>query len=395
MFNPHQEKKLTVHTIGVIINPIAGMGGRVGLKGTDGAETFQDAITLGASPIAEKRAITTLQALIESSSQQIQWIVGPGLMGENVVKKLKQPFSVIYPSGHAPSDETTSRFWKIGETTSEDTQKIAIQMKPMIDLLIFFGGDGTAADVAVGVNQEVPTIGVPTGVKMFSAVFALTPQAAIDVIQGVFRGETTLQDRDVLDIDEQAYREGRLVVDLKGILRVPVLAQLVQNSKEGSSPLDDETENQQAIARTLVEGWDAAAIYILGPGSTVAAVASELGVPKTLLGIDVIQGTTVLVADAREQQLIDVLNQFQGIIYLVLSPIGHQGFLLGRGNQQISPLVLHRVPKENIIVLATTAKKKHLSALYVDTGDESLNQKYRGYHRIITDYRQEELLIIK
>ncbi|MHA1713079.1 MAG: ATP-NAD kinase family protein [Candidatus Ranarchaeia archaeon] len=388
-------------SIGLVINPIAGMGGRVGLKGTDGPNVLGEAIRRGAKPIANQRARTTFKYIQKKYLDRVHWFVAPGLMGEHLMNELGLRYTVVIPikkneAGLDTRHTDNKRFTRLGETSSEDTINIAYEMKNRgIRLLLFFGGDGTAANIADAIDLSVPVIGVPTGVKMFSAVFALTPKAAAKLFIQFMDGETHLEERDVLDIDEERYRRGELIVKLKGILQVPVISELVQSSKEASGQGSDEQGNRMGIVKSLMEEWDPSAIYLLGPGTTVKAVASALNIEHSLLGVDVVKGSSLLLKDADEEQILKCLDNHKGNVYLLLSPIGRQGFLLGRGNQQISPAVLRRIPRDNIRVLATHAKMRDINCLYVDTGDHAIDEKYRGYIRVLVDYREELLVPVK
>ena len=387
--------------IGLLINPIAGMGGRVGLKGTDGDEILQTALSRGAIPIANDRARDTLHALLENAPPRIQWYVGPGLMGEQLCKELNLSHVVVLPdetsvSNAADSQKPDNRFGLVGGTSDVDTIAIATRMlEKDIRLLMFFGGDGTAANIAMAIDRKIPAFGAPTGVKMFSAVFALTPRIASQLLLRFLAGEAQLEERDVLDIDESAYRRGELLVSLKGVLNVPVIPDLVQSSKEVSSANNDETSNKQGVANTLVEEWDSTALYLLGPGSTVETLAQTLNLNKTLLGVDVVKGDRVLASDATETQILHQIHQHKGPIILIVSPIGRQGFVLGRGNQQLSPNVLQHISKENLKVIATRTKMKEITTLHIDTGSLSMDAKFQGYTRVIIDYREERIFTLK
>ena len=200
---------------------------------------------------------------------------------------------------------------------------------------------------------------------------------------------------EVLDIDETAYRQGRLVASLQGYLRVPVIPDLIQSSKGTTGNTTDEQANKQGIAKSIVDEWDPSTLYLLGPGTTIDEVALMLGIDHTLLGVDIVKGSQVLVKDANEAQILQQIKTHTGPILLLISPIGQQGFILGRGNQQISPRVLAHISKDNVRVLATRAKIRNLTVLHVDTGDPAIDQKFTGYLRVLVDYREERLLPVK
>ena len=361
--------------IGLIVNPIAGMGGRVGLKGTDGEETLREAVARGAQPWSPQRALEALSGLTRVSDR-IEWVTWSGEMGENLLRSMGYTFKV---AGRAEGERTTA----------EDTKEAARRMEELgVDLILFAGGDGTASDIVEAVDMRVPILGIPAGVKMFSAVFASTPRAASQLVLRLLDGEAGFTEREVMDIDEGAYRAGRLSASLKGYARTPFAASLVLNGKTASAAVDEELM-KEAVAARVVEEMRPGATYILGPGSTVAKVAELLGVEKTMLGIDVVLDGRLVVRDADEKAL---LQAVEAETWMVLSPLGGQGSLLGRGNQPLSPAVLRRVGLERIIVIATPLKVQGLRALTVDTGDPELDGRLRGYRQVIVGYHEEKVM---
>ncbi len=359
--------------IGLIVNPIAGMGGRVGLKGTDGDEVLREALERGAEPVAEDRAKDALSILTDLD---VRWVTWSGSMGEDVLRSLGFDFEVL---GRAEE--------KI--TTAEDTKDAARRMEGLgVDLITFAGGDGTAADIIDVVDMRVPILGIPAGVKMYSAVFASTPRAAGNLLRSFEEGEAPLVDREVMDIDEGAYREGRLSASLRGYAKTPFVASLVLSEKVAGSGADEELM-KEAVAARVVEGMRPGETYVLGPGSTVAKVAEVMGVEKTLLGVDVVRNGRLILKDADESSLLKVVG---GDTWVVLSPLGGQGSLLGRGNQQISPAVLRAVGLDHIVVVATPVKLRGLRALTVDTGDPELDEGLRGFMRVIVGYHEEKVM---
>ncbi len=356
--------------IGFIVNPIAGMGGRVGLKGTDG-EAYLEALRRGAKPIAPERARRFLEAL---RTRQIELVVAGGRMGYDIASRTRLRDRIV---------EVIDDI--VGETTAEDTRRVASLMKKNVELIVFVGGDGTARDIMDAVDQEVPVLGVPSGVKIYSAAFAVSPEAAARVLEAYIEGRTELVLREVLDIDEEEYRGNRLVVRLYGYLLVPVVEGLVQSSKAASIPAGSEAENQKAIARWVAENMEPDTLYILGPGTTIKAIADELGVEKTLLGVDAVYNGRLVGRDLAEKDLLQLLDAY-GRAWIIVTPIGGQGFIFGRGNQQISPRVIKRVGRERILVVATRRKIAGLPVLRVDTGDPVVDDMLRGYIRVLVDY---------
>jgi predicted polyphosphate/ATP-dependent NAD kinase len=360
--------------LGLIVNPVAGMGGRVGLKGSDGAEALRKARELGATPVSPERAVEALRRL-SPLRDQIEVLTYPSEMGEDEAREAGLSPRVI--GEIAP-----------GETTSADTRAAAKAMlNAGVDLILFAGGDGTARDICESVGSRVPVLGIPAGVKIHSAVFAITPASAGDLAVRYLRGEvTSLHEAEVMDIDEEAFREGRLSASLYGYLLVPHEEALLQGSKEASTAQEQLT--LEAIAADVVEEMDADTLYIVGPGSTTKAITDRLGVGKTLLGVDVLRNRRLIAADVNESQILRLIEGRTAKI--IVTVIGGQGFILGRGNQQISPRVVRAVGKENIIVVATPSKLASLGGrpLLVDTGDEALDRELSGFIRVVTYYRR-------
>jgi len=364
-------------TLGFIVNPVAGMGGAVGLKGTDGKEILQQALKLGAKPIAAQRADTFLTELL-TAKEHLQLVVGAGEMGESEATKLGYKCRVI---GQAKA-----------ETTSEDTQAIARRILEVgVDLLVYCGGDGTTRDIQKPIDRKAPVLGVPTGVKMHSALFAISPQAAARVTIQYLWGHLPVREAEVMDIDEDAFRKkNKVVARLYGYLQVPYEKSLVQPIKIGSSTTMDEKSNQEAIAEYIVERMEDDCYYILCPGTTVKAIADKLGFKKTLLGVDIVKKRRMIVMDVNEEKLLKLIEGEKAKI--VVSPIGGQGFIFGRGNQQISPQVIKKVGIDNIIILATENKLHSIGPgkpLLVDTGDDEINKQLSGYKRVVTGYNKE------
>jgi predicted polyphosphate/ATP-dependent NAD kinase len=254
-----------------------------------------------------------------------------------------------------------------------------------VDLLLFAGGDGTARDIYDAIDEKLPVVGIPTGVKIHSGVFAVNPYSAGKIAAMFLRGEIKVVKRaEVMDIDEEAFRDNRLSARLYGFMIVPVEPILLQGSKEAS--LNIEEENLKAIAADIAEGMAEETLYIMGPGGTIAAIAEHFGVEKTLLGVDVLQNGKLIMRDANESTLLNLIPGKKTKI--IITVIGGQGFILGRGNQQISASVIRAVGKENLIVVATPEKLATLQGrpLLVDTGDRELDAELTGYIRVLTDY---------
>ena len=374
------EKTLPTKTIGFIVNPIAGMGGAVGLKGTDGKTILNKAISLGAKPIASQRAETFLSELY-LAKKSLKLIVGAGCMGENQAKKCGFTCQVI---GERKK-----------ETTSEDTQNIAKEVvKAGVDLLVFCGGDGTTRDILKAVGMKVPVLGVPTGVKMHSALFAVSPQAAARVAIRYLWDGLPLREAEVMDVDEQAFREGRLSAELYGYMLSPYEPHLIQGNKLASPMTESEVRNQAAIAIYIIEEMKPDIIYIVGPGTTTRTIGDLLDAKKTLLGVDLFQNKKIIANDVNEKQILDFISGKAA--WIIVTPIGGQGFIFGRGNQQISPKVIRQVGLDNIVVIATKSKLDRLKSLRVDTGDTELENELKAHEiNVVTDYKSIQKVAVE
>ncbi len=338
--------------IGLVVNPIAGMGGRVGLKGTD--NKYELALKLGAKPVAPKRAVDFLKHLIKD----IELYTYPKDMGENEAREVG--FNPIVVG-------------EIGDrTSSEDTKRAVKELLSMVELIVFVGGDGTARDICEVIGDKIPVIGVPAGVKMYSAVFALNPKACARVVNEFVRGNVSFELREVMDVENTTSPK------LFGYMKVPIISDLVQNVKV------PDRGNKDGVLSNFLRIFDKNTVYIFGPGGTTYHLAKSLGFDKTLLGVDIYLNGKVLVRDANEKDIINILDKYNNV-KLVVTPIGGQGFLFGRGNLQISPIVLRRIGKENIIIVSTADKLKSFDSLKVDTGDEELDKELEGEMNVLTD----------
>ncbi|MCS7098141.1 MAG: ATP-NAD kinase family protein [Candidatus Methanomethyliaceae archaeon] len=367
-----------MHRIGLIVNPIAGMGGSVGLKGTDGIEILKKAIELGAKPISPRRAEIFLSHL-NSFKDEIELIVGFGSMGESLVRKFGFKHIVI-----GERKEYTS---------AEDTICIARTIKKMdAELLVFCGGDGTARDILNAIGLEIPVLGVPSGVKMHSAVFASNPISAANIVAKFISNGLPLREAEVMDVDEEAFRDGRLSAKLYGYLLVPHEPLLIQCTKLPT--MENDLRNLAAIAVYIIEKMDSDTIYIIGPGTTTKAIADILDEDKTLLGVDVFLNKKNILKDVNEGQLLNTINGRKA--HIIVTPIGGQGFIFGRGNQQISPKVIRKIGLDNITVIATKSKMNNIKFLRVDTGDPSLDEEFHKHGvRVVLDYSMEKFMEVK
>lgn len=356
------------------------MGGAVGLKGTDGKAILNRAVALGAKPVAPARAEAFLSTL-HVAKNSIRLVVGAGSMGEDEAKHC----GFVY----------TALGERKKKTIAEDTRKTAKKMAEQgVALLVFCGGDGTARDILKAIGTALPVLGVPTGVKMHSAIFAVNPQAAARVTTGFLWGELPLKETEVMDVDEQAFREGHVSAELYGYVLTPYEPHLIQENKLASPMTESELRNQAAIAIYIIENMKPNVLYIVGPGTTTRTIGDLLDAKKTLLGVDVFCNQKIVASDANEKQ---ILAAIQGKpAQIIVTPIGGQGFIFGRGNQQISPEVIRRVGLDNIVVVATESKLRSLKSLRVDTGDPSVDEAFRTRGvKVVADYKVEYLMHVE
>ncbi len=368
----------------------------MGLKGSDGAEVLRAALERGAVRDAPRRARLALER-VARVREHVEILTWPGEMGEDearaagfeprVVGSLEGHCSYVLceleRTGEAPSISCADFVL----TTADDTRRAARDLLAAgVDLILFAGGDGTARNICAAVGDEVPVIGVPAGVKIHSAVYATTPSAAGDVCCLYLHerpAAVRLREGEVMDIDEEAFRENRVSAHLYGYMRVPYARGLTQSAKAGGVAGEQRALND--IATEVVAGMKPDALYILGPGTTTRTVMERLGLPKTLLGVDAVRGADLTGADLTEGQLLE-LAAAAPQAYIVVTVIGGQGHIFGRGNQQISPAVIRAVGVGNVIVIATQTKLLSLEGrpLLVDTGDPALDEQLSGYAKVIT-----------
>jgi len=274
-------------------------------------------------------------------------------------------------------------------TRAEDTQRAAKAMLDLaVELLLFAGGDGTARDIYTAVGKDITVLGIPAGVKIHSAVFASNPRSAGEIVCRYLSGKRlNIREGEVIDLDEESYRSGIISTRLYGYLKVPYLANLVQNQKVPTPSSD--SVRMQTIAIDVIECMQAGWYYVLGPGTTTRAIAEQLGLPKTLVGVDVYTKEGVIALDVNEAQLLTLIEKQPSKI--IITPIGGQGFIFGRGNQPISPRVLQKTGRDNIIVVSLVEKLNALKgeALLVDSGEAEVDKLLEGYMTIVTGYHEK------
>ena len=365
--------------LGIIVNPFAGIGGALALKGSDGAQIREKALAMGAEKKANEKMAKAL-SILDALSGQVTVLTASGDMGETVCASLGIPCEVIY---HAPEVQTE------GED-SENAAKAMVEAG--VDLLLFAGGDGTARNICRVVGEAIPVLGVPAGCKIHSGVYCVSPAAAGQVVSQMIAGElVSVMDAEVRDIDEDAFRGGKVIAKHYGEMRVPAELTYVQAVKMGGK--EDEAlvlDDISAYVSEIMED-EPDTLFVMGSGSTVGSVMEYLGLDNTLLGVDVIKNGELVASDVTASELVELTRDKPSKV--VLTVIGGQGHILGRGNQQLSPAFIRQVGKENMIVVATKQKVQALDGkpLRLDSGDPQLDEELAGVFTIITGYKDKVL----
>lgn len=358
--------------LGLIVNPVAGLGGSVGLKGSDGM--VEEALARGAVPQSERRAKVAMQELL-SMKDYITVYTGPGSMGQTLATDLGFDCVVMETACSAA-------------TTAEDTKALSRWLQEQkMDLILFAGGDGTARDICTTADENSVFLGVPAGVKIHSPVYARSAATAGRLAAMYLQEQVTLVvEEEVLDIDEDQYRQEIINTKLYGYLHIPGEPEYTQCRKCSSASSEEET--LAAIAEYVADTMQKDTYYIIGAGTTTRAVMRELELQNTLIGVDLVCNFELVANDVYGNQILEYIGDKPA--KLVVTVTGGQGFLFGRGNQQLTPEVLRRIGKENIMILATKDKivKLRGQPLLVDTGDAELDEALSGYWPVTCDYNE-------
>jgi len=375
-----------VSKIGFIINPIAGMGGKVGLKGTDGV--LKQAIDLGAKPVASDKANQTIKEFISNYSKkdEIQWFTCSGKMGGKILKNLKvNNIEIVY----SPQCKVT---------TSNDTKKACKKfLEKKVDLILFCGGDGTARDIFEVVSNKIPILGIPSGVKMHSGVFGITSNASAKMLHEYVNKTLTIGDAEIMDLDEEKYRKGEWNIKLFGIAKAIVEPTYIQVGKSTFESIsDDEIKDElsEHIIDELEKNNDF--LFLFGSGGTIDYIAKKIGIKNTLLGIDAVYNKKLIGRDLNEDGILKLLTKYHKA-KVVLSPIGAQGFILGRGNLQLSSKIIKKIGIDNIIIVSTPAKLASIPFIRVDTGDKKLDHMFaeKEFIMVVIGYRLSRVVRIQ
>lgn len=365
-----------MYKLGLIINPVAGIGGKAGLKGSDGEDIQRLALQKGAVKEAGIKTKTALLELI-GLKRDILFYTAPSSMGEDVLREIGFRYIVI---------------GKIGvKTTGEDTERIAGLMKAKgLDLLIFAGGDGTARNIFKGISAHIPAIGIPAGVKIHSGVYANNPKSAGEAVKRFILSNAGIQliEKEVMDIDEEFFRREIVKAKLYGYLSVPEMKSLIQNPKASGKQAVYDIEGIAEEIRDRMEEEGADVYYIFGTGSTTNNIMKYLGYEASLLGVDIVYKGKNLIKDASEKEIYSIVKGKKSVI--IVTVIGGQGHILGRGNQQISPRIIKETGTENIWIVSYPEKIYELGGnpLLVDTSSPELDEAISGYRKVITGWQQ-------
>ena len=368
-----------IFKLGILVNPFAGIGGALALKGSDGAEIREKALAMGAEKKANEKMAKAI-SILEALSGKFTVVTASGDMGETVCESLGIPYEVIYTPSAA-------------QTEGEDSERAAKAMvEANVDLLLFAGGDGTARNICSVVGTQVPVLGVPAGCKIHSGVYCVSPSAAGQVVSQMIAGELVSEmDAEVRDIDENAFREGKVIAKHYGEMRVPAELTYVQAVKMGGK--EDEALVLDDIAAYVGEITDDEpdTYFVMGSGSTVGAVMDFLGLENTLLGVDVVKQGELIASDVTASELIALTHDKPTKV--ILTVIGGQGHILGRGNQQLSPAFIRQIGKQNMLVVATKQKLQALNGkpLRLDSSDATLDAELAGAFTVIIGYKDKVL----
>ncbi len=349
--------------VGIIVNPIAGCGQFLNLKGSD-------SLSLKDCPrsISLEKAV---EFLGETGDLDIEYFTVSGKMGEEAFRKAGvEKYSIVYSY--------------TGECSSKDTICAAkTMMSKGVNVLVFFGGDGTARNI-VDAGFSMPVIGVPLGTKMFSSVFAISIARAVQILRTLATGGIPeFGEADVIDLNEAAYEKGEMGLSSYGNLIIPK-SELMMSQSKAEYP---ET-SAEAIAQYIIDGMQGNVNYLIGPGSTCKSINSLLGLDSSLLGFDLVRNGSLVGKDLSEEEIFRISEQETRII---LSPIGGQGFLLGRGNKQLSARIISNVGFKNIIVVASEEKLRYIRGLYVDIWDSETIEKPK-FIKVLFSYGRFKLM---
>lgn len=399
--------------IGFIINPVAGLGGKAGFKGSDRKENLEKALELGYEKEAEKRAKLCLESVApeEAADLDYQFFTAGGEMGENLLRELGIPCTDVDVSGEKCqskvawtgtreerfiADESGTGEQKEKQLscyTSEDTRAcVRIFSEIPVDLILFCGGDGTARDICASNTEGLPVLGIPAGVKMYSGCFAVSPRAAGNLLREYGKAHSIrIEPREVMDISEEVLGTRGNSPKLYGYLPTIGEGMKLQGAKSVCTAAFEETD---ILAEHIVRTMEADTLYLIGPGSTTFCIKEKLSIDGTLLGVDAVKNGRLIKKDADEKTIFHLVKG-EARTEIIVTCIGGNGFVFGRGNQQISARVIRTVGKANIKLAVTKSKLASLwqKPMLLDTGNSETDRYLSGYYRI--EFSDKESAVYK
>jgi predicted polyphosphate/ATP-dependent NAD kinase len=373
--------------LGLLVNPDAGLGGRLGLKGSDGQAEY--ARSQGAEDRSGPRVKDALEYFsnLHRDKSEIKWFTSQGRMGTDWI------------SEDIEIGEIITIHQSLGSTKASDTSDLVISLlESDIDLLLYAGGDGTTRDIISVLDaekkSEIPVIGIPCGVKMHSGCFASSPKAGAEVLSAWLNDDLLISSTEVLDLDEDKYRDGEWAVRLYAEAKTPASPRWMQGAKMRVEVTGEEEIIEglsDHIKQILISD---SRLIIWGSGGTLRTISNQIGFEGTVLGIDASIGSKQVGKDLNELQLLELLSSHKGEVTLLLSPMGGQGFLIGRGNLQLSPRVLREIGIDNVLGVVTPAKLLSVRLLRIETGDTLLDEKFarKKYLKVLQGYRTTRVL---
>ena len=362
--------------VGLIINPWAGIGGQVALKGSDGENIVKAALLLGAEQTADKKTLQCLSYLeTQSETLDIEWICAKGDMGSHCLDQTNMPYTLV---NHPTS----------AKSSAKDTQIIAqLLLDKNVDLILFAGGDGTARDLFCVIGQSIPVLGIPAGVKIHSGVYALTPQDAARCLISICHNPIIeISQQEVRDINEDAFRQGQVQSKFFGEMITPSAPEFIQAVKMGG--VESDVLLNEEIADYLIEGFEYNHLYFIGSGKTLDCLMGKLNLENTLLGVDCIFNKQLIKQDLTASEILDLMQTHP--FSILISVIGGQGHIFGRGNHQFNQQVFQQLQTEQIVLVANIRYLIELNnkPLIIDSLDNTLTSRLNNRIKILTGYDQ-------
>lgn len=350
----------------------------MGLKGTDNQKIVELAFAKKVPLKAQIRAFEFIEGIRKLGRSDLCFYTSNSKMGEDYLLNKGMYYKVIYE-------------YQTKLSTIKDTENSCGKLiENKVDIIFFVGGDGTARDIFRVVRNMLPLIGIPAGVKMYSGVFCTTISTSIKMFLDFLNGNYQLGEEEIIDVDEENYRKDRFNLKIYGSALTLKRYDNLQGSKQETYSQDK--DNQERIAKYFIEKMEKDTYYILGPGTTVKTIPRLLNESSTLFGVDILLNGKIIALDVNEELTLKITEEKKAKV--VVSPLGRQGIIFGRGNQQISSNVIKMVGKENLVFLATERKLEDMRRNYLigDLDDIEIRKMISGYVRVLVDYNTEKIL---